>query len=94
MVLPANGKIRSDGIKLLLGVLDLEPEAVDDAKAPVDRVLVAYIGLSHNRLHRHQLLVWIHLLQDLQNVADPEEPVRVLELLWLVRGEVRRERAI
>ena len=79
-----------------LGRLDLELalQAEDEAVAAADGVLRAHVGLVDERAHGVGAELRPELLERLEDVADPEETVRVEEAPLLVGGEVGRERAV
>ena len=60
----------------------------------MDGVLLPRVGLVGDGLHGILTLRRVDVLKDAQDVRDTEELVHIGEALGLIRGKVRRERAV
>lgn len=80
-------------VEIVLHLLQLVLEEGDVANATVNRVAKPRLGLVSKRIDGIFSLRRRELVQELGDVARPEDPVHVGELLWLVRREVGREDA-
>ena len=77
-----------------LELTELVLEDGDDTDAAVDGVAETHVGLVGKGIDGVLSLVRAQLVEELGDVAGPEDLVDVRELLRLVRGKVRGEDAV
>lgn len=90
----ADFELGKDEVELLLGLADFVTELADEAQAAGDGVEVADAGLEDDGLHGGELLGGVQVLENLENVADAEEAVSVLEEFGMIGWEVRSKRTL
>ncbi|KAL5999572.1 hypothetical protein ACLOJK_037857 [Asimina triloba] len=93
-LLAENRELAQNQVELDSIVLNLALQLENDAVAAADGVAGSGVGLEDNGAHGLGPLDGIEILDDLADVADPEQFMGVQELALLVGREIRGEEAI
>ncbi|KAK8629192.1 hypothetical protein V6N13_078044 [Hibiscus sabdariffa] len=90
----AYGELMQNQVELGLAVLDLTLKLLDDPITASDGIVGSCIGLEDDGVHGEVFTGRVKVVDDLGDVADPEQFMRIMELPLTIVREIRGEIAV